>query len=316
MTTFDSPRELTYWTTWGVFKKIKELTYVQRDILCLIAGCQEKGLNLLNHEIAEQLCIDLQTVKAALKELKKLDYVRTTKAKSSYRKILWTQKTKALVIKAKRELAKNNEEPVSTGIPFTPVDNSTGMPNTPVTGIAFIPQLGVHLYQSIKTKKTNQTNSMQVCESKNNILPKAKSSTVGSKQSVTNYFPSAAFEDFWSQVRFSKGDRFRSWEQWQRLRIEEKGLVEKVTAALAKVLPDWEQREPKYRSRVAHWLAEGPWESDNGDSVQAPVIRKFDGPGPTREFYQDRLDRLLLIPEDRRTPRDKEDIAALTERLK
>ncbi|MBL7185288.1 MAG: hypothetical protein ISS70_03105 [Phycisphaerae bacterium] len=166
---------------------------------------------------------------------------------------------------------------------------------------------------SIKEIRNKDNRGAEATEGESNNSLKAKPSTLGSKQSVTNYSPSAAFEDFWSRVKFSKGDRFRSWEMWQRLRIEELGLPERVKASLAKALPEWQQREPKYRTRVAHWLAEGPWESDNDEAVQAPAIRKFDGPGPTKEFYQERLDRLLLIPEDKRTAKDREDIQRLQE---
>jgi hypothetical protein len=48
------------------------------------------------------------------------------------------------------------------------------------------------------------------------------------------------------------------------------------------------------------------------DHTRAPIV-PFEGQGPTKEFYQEKLDGLLIIPEDSRSARDREEIARLQE---
>lgn len=85
-----------YWKTDGRYKVIESITYVQRDVLTMVAAFGDKGLRLHNHDIGQQLLLNSRYVGEIINELKRAGWVVIDKAHSPHRVIYWSDKTKAI----------------------------------------------------------------------------------------------------------------------------------------------------------------------------------------------------------------------------
>jgi DNA-binding MarR family transcriptional regulator len=80
-----------------MLKGIKDLTYVERDILCLIASFKDKGLRVSDADIAETVLLSTAHVGRVINSIKDKGYAEIRKPKSKYRIVLWSVKTKNLL---------------------------------------------------------------------------------------------------------------------------------------------------------------------------------------------------------------------------
>ena len=151
-------RELTYWHQSGVLFMLPDLTLLQRNILSLIAGTKNRGLNFHDYEIAHQFKVTEGAVVTALKILREKDYIITIKRKSPHRKLFASERTKAIIQKALEEakLAKKQKATHTNG---------RGVTHTNGRGV-----LPIHLGECNRSKETNEVNGDKSPGDNNKLL--------------------------------------------------------------------------------------------------------------------------------------------------
>ncbi len=192
-----------YFKAEPVIKTIKELTYVQRDILCLIVAFKDKGLRVLNPVISEGLLLSESYVGKVINRLEKTGYIRIEKAQSPHRVLYWSKKTKALLCTTVPSGNESTQHP-SAKLLSTPVQ-STQHPSA----------------KCIVSKEGNKVNKGEkpVCSDKN-----------FSAQSSRTPQENNAFEKFWKAYpkKVAKKDALKAW---QKIAPDQR-LFEKVMSAL------------------------------------------------------------------------------------
>ena len=150
-------RELTYWYQSGVLFMLDDLTLLQRNILSLIAGTTNRGLNFHDYEIAHQFKVTEGAVVTALKILREKDYITTAKRKSPHRKLFASERTKAIIQKAldDAKLAKKQKATHTNGMGVENPTHTNGRGVTHTNGRGVLP---IHLGECNRSKEVNQVN--------------------------------------------------------------------------------------------------------------------------------------------------------------
>jgi hypothetical protein len=286
-----------YWTYFG-FKTIKGLTYFQRDFLAWITNCGHFGLRLLNPEITSKLGVTDKTITRGIHVLKEQGWITVTKPRSPFRILHASNKAKALLKqekdKVKTYLDEKNEKATRYNKYLVTQDNLSLVTQDNKSPV-------------LRTISTESIPNKGIKDNKGAKAPSEKHSL----SSGSNH----SFETFWS-VYPRKVGKDAARKAFAK-RKPDAVLLEKMLATLQWQCRsrDWLRDDGQFIPHPASWLNAARWEDEPPPpaSGQAPRIRGFDGPGPTKEFYQQRLDKLLLIPEDRRTARDRDDIARFRE---
>ena len=150
-------RELTYWHQSGVLFMLPDLTLLQRNILSLIAGTKNRGLNFHDYEIAHQFKVTEGAVVTALKILREKDYITTAKRKSPHRKLFASERTKTIIQKAldDAKLAKKQKATHTNGMGVENPTHTNGGGVTHTNGRGVLP---IHLGECNRSKEVNQVN--------------------------------------------------------------------------------------------------------------------------------------------------------------
>ena len=197
-------RELTYWNQIGALFMLEDLTLLQRNILGMIAGTKNRGLNFHDYEIANQFKTSQGAVVTALKILREKEYITTDKRKSPHRKLFASEKTKSIVKKALDE-AKKSKSTHTNGIGVENSTHTNGGGVTHINGRGVLIQMDDECYIKERNNINNSANAQGEEDKSSSVAP-----------SESNH----SFNAFWAAYPKKVG-RLDAEAAWKKLHPDE-----------------------------------------------------------------------------------------------